>query len=87
MSSDGRRWLTVADICAELRVSEDEWAAWQARGETPLHLVGADGQLRVRADHLDAWFDALPSASTEEIQAEFERWVAEHPDDSEGWWQ
>ncbi len=54
---DGR-WLTVAEVCGYLQVTADEWRAWQAQGDTPMHATGADGELRVRAADFERWLDA-----------------------------
>jgi hypothetical protein len=53
-----RRWLTIAEVCACLKVTEADWNAWRAVGDTPLHIVGPDGQLMIRAADLARWLDA-----------------------------
>ncbi|SFP03643.1 hypothetical protein SAMN04489713_111127 [Actinomadura madurae] len=55
-------WLTVPDICAEIDATPEEWQAWRILGNTPPHAV-LDGTARVRRGDLDAWLDALPTAS------------------------
>jgi hypothetical protein len=59
MSAKRPEWLTVAQVCEELQITADEWNAWRAAGNTPLHLAMPGGQLRVRAADFDHWLDAL----------------------------
>jgi hypothetical protein len=59
MTAPRAAWLTIDQICAELQVSETEWNAWRTAGDTPLHVVMPDGQLRVRAADLERWLDTL----------------------------
>ena len=53
-----RGWLTIAEVCAWLKVTEAEWDEWRAAGDTPPHVTGPDGQLRVRGTDLERWLDA-----------------------------
>ena len=39
-----RKRLTIPEVCAYLKVTEAEWNAWRAAGDTPLHIVGPDGR-------------------------------------------
>ncbi len=57
-------WLTIPQICADLQVSEAEWAQWRERGETPLHVIGDDGRPRVRVRDFDRWIDSLTDTGT-----------------------
>lgn len=61
-----RQMLTIPEICADLKVTEAEWNQWRAEGKTPLHVIGADGEPRVRAGHFRAWFESLRTGSTPE---------------------
>jgi hypothetical protein len=54
-------WLTIAQVCADLQVTEDEWNTWRAAGDTPLHAVMPDGQLRVRTADYELWLDSRPA--------------------------
>jgi len=65
MTKARAEWLTVAEVCADLQVSETEWHAWRAAGETPLHIAMPGGQLRVRAADYQRWL----SARTETLAA------------------
>jgi hypothetical protein len=64
-------WLTVAQVCADLQVTEAEWEAWRAAGDTPLHIAMPSGELRLRAADYAQWLDArtvdddAPQARTE----------------------
>lgn len=60
------RWLTIADICAEIDVTPEEWQAWRRQGKTPRHVV-MDGTARVRRSDLAAWLDLLPTASLPDV--------------------
>jgi hypothetical protein len=62
-----RRWLTIPEVCAYLKVSEADWNAWRAAGDTPLHLVTPDGQAMVRASDLARWLDARTVEPTAEL--------------------
>lgn len=55
----GKRWLTVAEVCAWLEVSESDWSAWRAAGTAPAHVTGTDGVARVWVRHLERWLDTL----------------------------
>lgn len=53
-------WLTIPDICADLRIPEADWQEWRQRGQTPLHVITTgDGQARVRSVDYEAWLDSL----------------------------
>lgn len=86
MNHPDPRWMTVADICADLHITQDEWAHWQARCQTPLHATGPDGQLRVRASHYQTWLDNLPRASTDDLLAAMDDYYRQHPDANPNWW-
>jgi excisionase family DNA binding protein len=57
---EGEEWLTVAELAAELGVSEGEIGALVERGDVPFFLVRG-GELsspeywRFRRDEIDAW--------------------------------
>jgi len=52
-------WLTIAQVCADLQVTETDWHAWRQAGDTPLHIVTPSGQLRIRAADYARWLDSL----------------------------
>ncbi|MBB2742880.1 UNVERIFIED_ORG: excisionase family DNA binding protein [Microbispora rosea subsp. rosea] len=56
-------WLTVDEVCRELRVSRRAWDRWRAAGSGPkaVRLAG-NGPIRVRRDWLDSWLEAQESA-------------------------
>jgi hypothetical protein len=52
-------WLTIPEVCAVLRITPDQWAAWHEEpGDVPLQLITSDGARRVRAADLERWLDA-----------------------------
>jgi len=55
-------WLTIAQVCADLQVTEAEWHTWREAGDTPLHVVMPNGQLRIRLAHYLRWLDDLQAA-------------------------
>ncbi len=63
------KWLTIPEVCAYLKVSETEWADWQARGNTPLHIIGHDGQARIRRRDLNRWLDQAESSPEDADEA------------------
>ena len=52
------RWLTVADIMADLKVSRETVYGWLRSGELPSKRYGR--QYRVRSDDYAAWCDSRP---------------------------
>lgn len=65
MTANGPEWLTIAQVCDDLQVTEAEWNAWRAAGDTPLHMVMPGGQLRVRAADYARWLDGLADDAPE----------------------
>jgi len=59
------KWLTIPEVCVYLKVSDKEWADWQARGDTPLHIIGQDGLARIRRRDLNRWLDQAESSPDE----------------------
>lgn len=56
--SSKHEWLTVEEVCRELRVSRRAWDRWRANrtGPKAVRLAG-NGPIRVRRDWLDAWIE------------------------------
>jgi predicted DNA-binding transcriptional regulator AlpA len=49
-------WLTVEEICAELKISRRTFDRWRALGTGPrCEPLGGHGPLRTRRSWLDAW--------------------------------
>ncbi len=52
-------WFTIADICHDLKVAEDEYLEWASKGQAPIPHFGADGIGRVHRADYEAWCDYL----------------------------
>jgi excisionase family DNA binding protein len=50
-------WLTVEEVCAELKISQRTFYRWRALGTGPRSKRIAGGCVRVRRGWLDAWLD------------------------------
>ena len=50
--------LTLAEICAELRVSRSTFYDWRAKGHAPKCLKLPNGELRIRREELDRWLES-----------------------------
>jgi excisionase family DNA binding protein len=55
--ASGREPLTVAEVCAELRVSRSTFYEWRAKGRAPRCVKLPNGELRVRRGDLEQWLD------------------------------
>ena len=57
-------WLTVEEICTELKISRRTFDRWRARGTGPrCEPLGGHGPLRSRRSWLDAWAENGPDAA------------------------
>jgi len=57
------QWLTVEEVCDELRVSRRSWDRWRERGDGPrAKRLGGNGSIRIRRDWLDEWVEAQEDA-------------------------
>jgi predicted DNA-binding transcriptional regulator AlpA len=57
-------WLTVEEICEELKISRRTFDRWRARGTGPRCVpLGGHGPLRTRRSWLDAWTENGPDAA------------------------
>ena len=52
-----REWLTVEEVCAELKISPRTFYRWRAQGTGPRSKRIAGGGVRVRRSWLDEWLD------------------------------
>jgi len=50
-------WLTVEEVCTELKISPRTFYRWRALGTGPRSKRIAGGCVRVRRSWLDAWLD------------------------------
>src|SRR6266567_7536338 len=53
----GGEWLTVGQVCAELKISPRTFYRWRAQGTGPRGKRIARGGVRVRRSWLDEWLD------------------------------
>jgi excisionase family DNA binding protein len=53
----GSEWLTVEEVCAELKISSRTFYRWRAQGTGPRSKRIARGGVRVRRSWLDEWLD------------------------------
>ena len=51
------RWLTVDEVCTELRIARSTWEKWRQKNAGPKVVRLPNGQLRIRRDWLDAWIN------------------------------
>jgi hypothetical protein len=52
----GDEWLTVEEICTELKISRRTFDRWRALGKGPrCEPLGGHGPLRSKRSWLDAW--------------------------------
>jgi predicted DNA-binding transcriptional regulator AlpA len=56
-SPSGGEWLTVGQVCAELKISPRTFYRWRTLGTGPRSKRMAKGGLRVRRSWLDEWLD------------------------------
>ena len=50
--------LTLAEVCAELRISRSTFYDWRAKGRAPRCIKLPNGDLRIRRSELERWLDA-----------------------------
>jgi predicted DNA-binding transcriptional regulator AlpA len=63
-SPSADEWLTVEEICTELKISRRTFDRWRARGTGPrCEPLGGHGPLRTRRSWLDAWAENGPDAA------------------------
>jgi excisionase family DNA binding protein len=55
--------LTLAEVCAELRISRSTFYDWRAKGRAPRCIKLPNGELRIRRTELDRWIDAHEDAA------------------------
>jgi hypothetical protein len=56
-SPSGGEWLTVGQVCADLKISPRTFYRWRAQGTGPRSKRMAKGGLRVQRSWLDEWLD------------------------------
>ena len=50
-----REKLTIAEVCAELKISRSTFYDWRAKRRAPRCITLPNGSLRVRRADLDRW--------------------------------
>ncbi|GAB2918980.1 helix-turn-helix domain-containing protein [Nonomuraea fastidiosa] len=61
--STRHQWLTVEEVCEELRISRRSWDRWRSRGTGPrAKRLAGNGPIRIRRDWLDEWVEAQEDA-------------------------
>jgi predicted DNA-binding transcriptional regulator AlpA len=50
--------LTLAEVCAELRIERSTFYDWRAKGRAPACSKLPNGELRIVRRDLDAWFES-----------------------------
>lgn len=50
--------LTIAEVCAELKISRSTFYDWRAKRRAPRCITLPNGSLRVRRSDLDHWLEA-----------------------------
>jgi len=50
--------LTLAELCAELKIQRSTFYDWRAKGRAPRCLKLPNGEIRVTRRDLDAWLDS-----------------------------
>lgn len=49
--------LTLAQVCAELKIERSTFYEWRAKGRAPACSKLPNGELRIVRRDLDAWFE------------------------------
>ena len=49
--------LTLAEVCAELRIERSTFYDWRAKGRAPRCLKLPNGEIRITRSDLDAWLE------------------------------
>ncbi len=57
LAEERSRWLTVDEVCTELRIARSTWEKWRQKDAGPKVVKLPNGQLRIRRDWLDAWIN------------------------------
>ncbi|RZQ64451.1 helix-turn-helix transcriptional regulator [Amycolatopsis suaedae] len=51
-------WLTVAEFCAEFKISRRTFQEWRAKNRAPRCVKLPNGELRVRLRDLNNWLES-----------------------------
>lgn len=61
--STGNAKLTLAEVCAELRISRSTFYEWRAKRRAPRCITLPNGSLRIRRTDLDRWLESREDAA------------------------
>jgi predicted DNA-binding transcriptional regulator AlpA len=62
-ASPSREKLTLAEVCAEIKISRSTFYDWRAKGLAPKCSKLPNGELRISRDELDRWWDTREDAA------------------------
>ena len=55
--------LTIAEVCAELKISRSTFYDWRAKGRAPRCFKLPNGDLRIRRSDFETWLVLLEEAA------------------------
>ena len=55
--------LTLAEVCAELRISRSTFYDWRTKGRAPRCIKLPNGEIRIRRTELERWIDSCEEAA------------------------
>jgi excisionase family DNA binding protein len=58
-----RERLTVAEFCAEMKISRSTFYDWKAKGRAPRCRKLPNGELRIDRSDIEQWYDACEVAA------------------------
>ncbi|WP_432929135.1 helix-turn-helix transcriptional regulator [Microbispora sp. CA-135349] len=62
-AAESSKPLTVADFCAELRISRSTFYDWRAKGRAPKCITLPNGSLRIRRSEYERWLASREDAA------------------------
>lgn len=63
LPADDSTWLTVGQICAELRIARSTFYDWRAKGRAPKCHKLPNGDIRIRLADYKRWLVGLGDAA------------------------
>jgi excisionase family DNA binding protein len=54
--------LTIAEVCAELRISRSTFYEWKSKGRAPRGQKLPNGEYRIKRSEFDEWYENLEAA-------------------------
>ena len=78
-------WLTIEEVCTELKISRRSFDRWRALGTGPkAQHLGGNGPVRVRRSWLDEWLDAPTRTSRDRFDVRSSHRGPQGPQDDPG---